>query len=71
VGGLLKPCGCFDGPYSETVDRLVSIRCDEHADEPALRGYLLMRRDADGRDVFPEVVRRARRMAPPRSRRAA
>lgn len=43
MGGVLKSCGCFDGPWSADDCTLVSVRCVEHAGEPALDGYVPMR----------------------------
>lgn len=67
MGGLLKACGCFDGPWSEDDNTLVSVRCNDHADEPPLEGYVPMRRNQAGVAVMAHVARQ-RRMAIPRGR---
>lgn len=46
MGGELRECGCYDGPWSEDDHTFISIRCDDHADEPG--EGVPMRRDSDG-----------------------
>lgn len=48
MGGELRECGCFDGPWAAEDPTLVSVRCDEHFEDGPLDGYVLMRRNQAG-----------------------
>jgi hypothetical protein len=69
MGGLLKECGCFDGPHTPDDLTLVSVRCDEHKDEPAIEGYVPMRRNAAGHSIPLNPLAHVRRMAIPKTRK--
>ena len=73
MGGELKECGCYDGPFSEEDETLVSLRCHKHRDDGARLGHALGIREKTGARIVwgmprrPSLVR-GPRMDVPRSR---
>ena len=70
MGGELRECGCYDGPWSAEDPVPTSLRCDAHRQEPPLPGYQLgFRNGARGRVSWPlSTTTRVPRMAIPRGR---
>lgn len=55
MGGHVQRCGCYDGPFSEENEKLVSIRCEQHREEPAKEGHaVLFRCEQRGCQEFAE-----------------
>lgn len=70
MGGALKECGCFDGPYSaEEQDRFVSIRCEKHRDVAPLEGAELLYRGEKRIWRPPGPRSQGPRMAIPKARK--
>lgn len=63
MGGELRECGCYDGPLSENDMTLVSVRCGEHRGNPAIDGYVPMRRNSNGTTSPVAFARSGRRPA--------
>lgn len=62
MGGELRDCGCFLGPYSEADPTLVAIRCEQHVNQPVPDGYMSMTR----KQALMSLAVRVRAMAVPR-----
>lgn len=70
MGGELRECGCYDGPFSEEDRAFVSIRCADHLEDGPRDGAPLMLRMADGRIIdWPPRVHQPPRMAIPKTRK--
>lgn len=54
MGGLLKACGCYYGPASESDSRIVDRRCSEHDETRSAM-------ELDEVALLPAAVRRGRR----------